>query len=131
MTPFDVVKIRLQSQAKPSNFTKGHCFVYCNGLMDHLCPCVNGLTPSSEWYKRPSHFTGTFVSVKMFRNYLLDYYGSVDEQKIAIQKVPDCVCCLYEASMKHLALGLLGLVWESKVNGADNIVCLYPEVIDG
>ncbi|CAL1545009.1 unnamed protein product [Lymnaea stagnalis] len=69
MTPFDVVKIRLQSQAKPSNFTKGHCFVYCNGLMDHLCPCVNGLTPSSEWYKRPSHFNGTFdAMIKIARN---------------------------------------------------------------
>ncbi|XP_013061724.2 probable mitochondrial glutathione transporter SLC25A40 [Biomphalaria glabrata] len=69
MTPFDVVKIRLQSQAKPSNFTKGHCFVYCNGLMDHLCSCVNGLTHSSEWYKRPSHFNGTFdAMIKISRN---------------------------------------------------------------
>ncbi|KAH9514300.1 hypothetical protein Btru_028657 [Bulinus truncatus] len=69
MTPFDVVKIRLQAQAKPSRFTKGHCFVYCNGLMDHLCSCVNGLTPSSEWYKRPSHFNGTFdAMLKISRN---------------------------------------------------------------
>lgn len=64
MTPFDVVKIRLQSQAKPSAFTKGHCFVYCNGLMDHLCECGNGQTSLSQWYKRPSHFNGTLVSVQ-------------------------------------------------------------------
>ncbi|BFZ22249.1 hypothetical protein BsWGS_25288 [Bradybaena similaris] len=69
MTPFDVVKIRLQSQSKPSAFTKGHCFLYCNGLMDHLCPCVNGITPSSQWYERPGHFSGTFDAMaKIVRN---------------------------------------------------------------
>ncbi|BFZ06238.1 hypothetical protein BsWGS_09276 [Bradybaena similaris] len=57
MTPFDVVKIRLQSQAKPSSFADGKCFLYCNGLMDHLCPCGNG--PAAEWYKRPGKFNGT------------------------------------------------------------------------
>ncbi|XP_061397724.1 probable mitochondrial glutathione transporter SLC25A40 [Musca vetustissima] len=36
MTPLDVIKTRLQAQqAKMSN----KCFLYCNGLMDHLCPC--------------------------------------------------------------------------------------------
>ncbi|CAG5136352.1 unnamed protein product [Candidula unifasciata] len=69
MTPFDVVKIRLQSQSKPSAFTKGHCFLYCNGLMDHLCPCVSGMTPSSQWYYRPGHFNGTFDAMaKIVRN---------------------------------------------------------------
>lgn len=37
MTPFDVVKTRLQVQQKLQLSNK--CFVYCNGLMDHLCPC--------------------------------------------------------------------------------------------
>ncbi|XP_005111116.1 solute carrier family 25 member 40 [Aplysia californica] len=69
MTPLDVVKIRLQSQAKPAAFTKGHCFVYCNGLMDHLCPCVNGLTPSSQWYKRPGHFNGTLDALLKIARY--------------------------------------------------------------
>ena len=35
MTPLDVVKIRLQSQERL--FAK-KCFLYSNGLMDHLCP---------------------------------------------------------------------------------------------
>ncbi|XP_013111020.2 probable mitochondrial glutathione transporter SLC25A40 [Stomoxys calcitrans] len=36
MTPLDVVKTRIQAQqAKMTN----KCFLYCNGLMDHLCPC--------------------------------------------------------------------------------------------
>ncbi|CAG5129592.1 unnamed protein product [Candidula unifasciata] len=66
MTPFDVVKIRLQSQAKPSSFTNGKCFLYCNGLMDHLCPCGSG--PSAEWYKRPGKFNGTLDAlVKIVR----------------------------------------------------------------
>lgn len=69
MTPMDVVKIRLQAQAKPAAFTKGHCFLYCNGLMDHLCTCVNGLTPSSQWYKRPSKFTGTLDAMIKIARY--------------------------------------------------------------
>ncbi|XP_067930227.1 mitochondrial glutathione transporter SLC25A40-like [Watersipora subatra] len=40
ITPLDVVKIRLQAQTK--GFVKGECFLYCNGLMDHVCTCLNG-----------------------------------------------------------------------------------------
>lgn len=40
VTPLDVVKIRLQAQQK--DFMKNKCFVYCNGLMDHVCYCYNG-----------------------------------------------------------------------------------------
>lgn len=66
VTPLDVVKIRLQAQRK--EFLKHKCFLYCNGLMDHLCYCVNGngngyaVSPtnnSQKWYKRPGHFNGT------------------------------------------------------------------------
>ncbi|KAF7669729.1 hypothetical protein LDENG_00147070 [Lucifuga dentata] len=55
VTPLDVVKIRLQAQKNP--FLKGKCFVYCNGLMDHICVCENG--NSKTWYKAPGHFSGT------------------------------------------------------------------------
>lgn len=47
MTPLDVVKIRLQAQNRV--FHQGDCFVYRNGLEDHLCKCSNG--PNS-WYNR-------------------------------------------------------------------------------
>ena len=53
VTPLDVVKIRMQSQT-----TKLKCFVYCNGLMDHLCYCLNG-NGKQKWYKRPSSFKST------------------------------------------------------------------------
>lgn len=67
VTPLDVVKIRLQAQRKPQSFEKGKCFIYCNGLMDHLCPCLNGngvqgtqslRLSTRQWYKRPGHFEG-------------------------------------------------------------------------
>ncbi|XP_077346981.1 mitochondrial glutathione transporter SLC25A40 [Lithobates pipiens] len=66
VTPLDVVKIRLQAQSKP--FTKGKCFVYCNGLMDHLCVCENG--NSKAWYKAPpGRITGTVDAfVQIARN---------------------------------------------------------------
>ncbi|XP_063306837.1 probable mitochondrial glutathione transporter SLC25A40 [Pelobates fuscus] len=65
VTPLDVVKIRLQAQSKP--FIKGKCFVYCNGLMDHLCVCVNG--NSKAWYRAPGQFRGTADAfIQIIRN---------------------------------------------------------------
>lgn len=57
VTPLDVVKIRLQTQQKAMLSNK--CFLYCNGLMDHLCPCTNGKMP--EWMKTNGKFNGTVV----------------------------------------------------------------------
>ena len=39
MTPLDVVKIRLQTQER---FFSKKCFLYSNGITDHLLPRVNG-----------------------------------------------------------------------------------------
>ncbi|XP_017890823.1 solute carrier family 25 member 40 isoform X1 [Ceratina calcarata] len=55
VTPLDVVKIRLQAQQKAMLSNK--CFLYCNGLMDHLCPCPNGKGP--VWAKGNGKFKGT------------------------------------------------------------------------
>uniref|UniRef100_A0A8D0L935 Mitochondrial glutathione transporter SLC25A39 n=1 Tax=Sphenodon punctatus TaxID=8508 RepID=A0A8D0L935_SPHPU len=66
VTPLDVVKIRLQAQRTP--FSKGRCFLYCNGLMDHLYVCQNG-NSCTAWYKAPTHFTGTldaFVKITRY-----------------------------------------------------------------
>lgn len=43
VTPLDVVKTRLQAQLKP--IPKSHCYLFCNGLMDHLCLCTNPGSP--------------------------------------------------------------------------------------
>ena len=67
MTPLDVVKIRLQAQER---FHAKKCFLYSNGLMDHLCPRTNGDPPARalhtaqeicdcKWYNRPKYFNGT------------------------------------------------------------------------
>ncbi|KAL4229466.1 hypothetical protein ACF0H5_012504 [Mactra antiquata] len=64
VTPLDVVKIRMQAQRKPQAFAKGNCYLYCNGLMDHTCICINGNSVNigvsrKTWYKRPGNFKGT------------------------------------------------------------------------
>lgn len=61
MTPLDVVKTRLQLQQRITLSSK--CFLYCNGLMDHLCPCgPNGAN-------RIQTFNGTFDAfVKISRS---------------------------------------------------------------
>jgi len=67
MTPLDVVKIRLQSQER---LYSKKCFLYSNGLMDHLCPRTNGDPPvralhtqqqicDCKWFNRPKYFNGT------------------------------------------------------------------------
>ncbi|XP_052375100.1 probable mitochondrial glutathione transporter SLC25A39 isoform X2 [Oncorhynchus keta] len=66
VTPLDVVKIRLQAQQTP--FYQGKCFLYCNGLMDHIYVCQYGSSCTS-WYKTPTHFSGTLDAfVKITRN---------------------------------------------------------------
>ncbi|XP_025235590.1 solute carrier family 25 member 40 [Theropithecus gelada] len=65
VTPLDVVKIRLQAQNNP--LPKGKCFVYSNGLMDHLCVCEEG--GNKLWYKKPGNFQGTLDAfLKIIRN---------------------------------------------------------------
>jgi len=67
MTPLDVVKIRLQTQER---LYSKKCFLYSNGLMDHICPRTNGDPPvralhtqqeicDCKWYNRPKYFSGT------------------------------------------------------------------------
>lgn len=65
VTPLDVVKIRLQAQHRP--FLKGKCFIYSNGLMDHLCVCEE--EGNKAWYKKPGFFRGTLDAfLKIIRN---------------------------------------------------------------
>uniref|UniRef100_A0A672LHV2 Mitochondrial glutathione transporter SLC25A39 n=1 Tax=Sinocyclocheilus grahami TaxID=75366 RepID=A0A672LHV2_SINGR len=46
----------------------GKCFLYCNGLMDHVYVCQN-MSSCSSWYKTPTHFSGTVDAfVKITRN---------------------------------------------------------------
>ncbi|XP_022219545.2 solute carrier family 25 member 40 isoform X2 [Drosophila obscura] len=56
MTPLDVIKTRLQAQQ--SALLSNKCFLYCNGLMDHICPCGPG-TPNPTLSKPAPHFSGT------------------------------------------------------------------------
>lgn len=69
VTPLDVVKVRLQAQQKNSEIVR-KCFLYCNGLMDHLCPCItSNEQPNirSLWYSKRGQFSGTLVrSVLVF-----------------------------------------------------------------
>ena len=82
VTPLDVVKIRMQAQQK--ELFKHKCFLYCNGLMDHICYCNgNGSTTpsnlfaSSKWFRRPSHFNGTLVRYQLSQLALFnDLFGT-------------------------------------------------------
>ncbi|KAM6914066.1 mitochondrial glutathione transporter SLC25A39 isoform 1-T1 [Lycodopsis pacificus] len=83
VTPLDVVKIRLQAQQTPLHHalacesapwggvirpSKWKCFLYCNGLMDHIYVCQNR-TSLTSWYKTPTHFSGTLDAfVKITRH---------------------------------------------------------------
>lgn len=62
---------------------KKRCFLYCNGLMEHLCYCNgNGhgtslrslhayatIPSDNTWYRKPGHFNGTIDAfTKIIRN---------------------------------------------------------------
>ncbi|NXO26963.1 S2540 protein, partial [Cisticola juncidis] len=75
VTPFDVIKTRLQAQNNP--FPKaltiflytillGKCSGYSNGRTDHVYVCEN--QDSRVWHKKPGHFKGTLDAfVKIIR----------------------------------------------------------------
>ncbi|XP_050072098.1 probable mitochondrial glutathione transporter SLC25A40 [Anopheles maculipalpis] len=68
MTPLDVVKTRLQAQQKVLISNK--CYLYCNGLMDHICPCgPNGPLGPTAATKRPLHFNGTIDAFTKISRY--------------------------------------------------------------
>lgn len=83
VTPLDVVKIRLQAQQTPFHQalacesapwggvirpSKWKCFLYCNGLMDHIYVCQSR-TSCTSWYKTQTHFSGTLDAfVKITRH---------------------------------------------------------------
>ncbi|CAH8543834.1 unnamed protein product [Dicrocoelium dendriticum] len=72
MTPLDVVKIRMQSHG----ISGQKCFVYCNGLMEHLCTCppTPMTTGRIPWYRRPGNFMGTWVGYHTGRQAALTSY---------------------------------------------------------
>ncbi|XP_053707093.1 probable mitochondrial glutathione transporter SLC25A39 [Synchiropus splendidus] len=83
VTPLDVVKIRLQAQQSPFHQaltsesaawssvirpSRWKCFLYCNGLMDHIYVCQNSASCAS-WYKTQTQFSGTLDAfVKIARH---------------------------------------------------------------
>ncbi|XP_017856576.1 PREDICTED: solute carrier family 25 member 40 [Drosophila arizonae] len=57
MTPLDVIKTRMQSQQSQQS-RPSKCFLYCNGLMDHLFSCgTTSSAPGGSTLK--PHFRGT------------------------------------------------------------------------
>ncbi|XP_029343710.1 solute carrier family 25 member 40-like [Acyrthosiphon pisum] len=70
VTPLDVIKVRMQAESRITN--KHKCFVYSNGLMDHICPCNTLKKKTSDspyyrnvqWYNRPIKFNGTLEAFK-------------------------------------------------------------------
>lgn len=77
VTPLDVVKIRLQSQQK--EFMRSKCYLYCNGLMEHICycpaNCINTSNNSNTSYGKTNHnsYHG-LSSAAIHRNYLNEHF---------------------------------------------------------
>lgn len=138
VTPLDVVKIRLQAQTKPSAFARGKCFLYCNGLMDHMCACVNGQTISGRpmsssqmWYKKPGHFNGTldaFIKIVRYEGVTSLWSGLPPTLVMAVPATVVYFTCYEQlkAKMKYqensaqdwwkpMAAGAVARVWAASV----------------
>lgn len=67
-TPFDVVKVRLQAQQNHILSSRS-CYLFCDGLTDHLCVCATGSNQFGFSSSAPTRFRGTFDAfVKIARN---------------------------------------------------------------
>lgn len=65
MTPFDVIKVRLQAQARSANASAERCMICFNGLMDqvYVCPTPKYCPPANK------NFTSTLDAlVRIVRN---------------------------------------------------------------
>ncbi|KAK7092982.1 mitochondrial glutathione transporter SLC25A40-like [Littorina saxatilis] len=135
VTPLDVVKIRLQAQKKPSAFSRGKCFLYCNGLMDHMCACLNGSTQVTQqtWYKKPlpAPFSGTMDAFMKIIRYegvsslwsglpptlvmavpaTVVYFTCYEQLKAAMQYNE---CCSYDW-WKPMTAGAIARVWAASL----------------
>lgn len=76
MTPLDVVKTRLQAQQRSR--LNHRCFLYCNGLMDHVCLCVNGGGASAACNGNGSGCNGAGARVWHRRPCPTPYRGTCD-----------------------------------------------------
>ncbi|KAK9503901.1 hypothetical protein O3M35_010364 [Rhynocoris fuscipes] len=113
VTPLDVVKIRLQAQQK--SLVGNKCFLYCNGLMDHLCTCPTEGNAQEYWYKRPSHFNGTvdaLVKISRTEGILSLWSGLSPTLVLAL---PATV--VYFVTYEQLRTRLVD--WSQKAAGAD------------
>lgn len=68
VTPFDVVKIRLQVQS--SSTVKKKCYLHYSCLWDNLCYCLQqSHCKRCDWYKCNTHFKGTWDAFSKITKY--------------------------------------------------------------
>lgn len=109
MTPLDVVKIRMQAQQK----AQSTCFLYCNGLMDHICGC----DPRNTWYKRPIKFNGTLDAfIQIGRNEGMGSLWSGLSPTLVLS-IPATIC--YFVTYEQLRLKLKS--WYNKSKASSEI----------
>lgn len=68
MTPFDVVKTRLQKQAMQTpqqvkSIPCPRCYLYCNGLMDHIQFEADGTARTVSTVQNPAHITSSSTNM--------------------------------------------------------------------
>ncbi|KAL1490784.1 hypothetical protein ABEB36_013421 [Hypothenemus hampei] len=103
----------MQAQQKAIN----SCFLYCNGLMDHICTC-QPTDPRNPWYKRPIQFSGTldaFVQISKAEGVTSLWSGL---SPTLVLSIPATIC--YFVTYEQLRL---------KLKAAHNKGKVYPESI--
>ena len=139
VTPLDVVKIRLQAQQK--EFMKNKCFVYCNGLMDHVCYCLtNGGNNNINNNNNNSKFNGKQInfcqingqqSNKQTINF--NYFHSFNNNNNNTKQTKTNAKCLYHSlsTVKHLTDKQIHDLWYRRPNYFNGtMVCLYSNVFN-
>lgn len=82
-----MVKIRLQAQQK--EFMRSKCFLYCNGLMDHVCFCLNGQTNNGKQILCPKPEKRKFYDLFKTTNTTQCSYHSISVKNLTEQQIKD------------------------------------------
>ncbi|XP_044740486.1 solute carrier family 25 member 40-like [Chrysoperla carnea] len=130
VTPLDVIKIRLQAQQK--SLISNRCYLYCNGLMDHLCPCdqVNGIVdPRNRSFVKPVHFNGTidaFYKITKYEGVSALWSGLSPTLVLA---VPTTI--LYFVSYEQIRLSLKDWYNKRNVTNGERIQPAWIPIVAG
>ncbi|OUC43633.1 hypothetical protein D917_00245 [Trichinella nativa] len=114
VTPLDVVKIRLQSQSKPS--LHGRCFVVNHGLVDHICMFCGSAFQKFEHNYRFNGTVDAFLKISKYEG-ISALWGGLSTTLIMAVPATICYFTLYDMVLSELKEKYGSQLWVPGLSG--------------